>query len=112
MADWGLFLSLLNKGRGGYLDECTAVYRIHSSSYWSSLPQEDKEDGALIFLQIVRNQFGFLKGITLDQSYWRLCSEKYRRMNGLSNKVLWFYYRAMQKLWRILFLRSKELDNT
>ena len=111
MADWGLFLALLNKGPGIFLNECTSVYRVHGSSYWSSLTQEERQDGAFRFLQVMKNQFGFINGKAMHQRYWFLCSEKYRRMDGLRNWVLWFYYRAMQKIWRVLFLRKTESDN-
>ena len=108
MGDWGIILLLLNKGQGGFLPECTAVYRVHDKGYWSSISVEEREKGRYQFLQIVRNRFGFSKAIPMNQLYYRLSVKRYQRANNLAGKVkwfyyylIWFYYRLMQKFWRI-----------
>ena len=103
MADWGLFLLLLNEGPGRFMNECTSVYRVHKASYWSSLTQEERERGTLRFLEIVKDKFGTEQGRNLNQLYWLFCSNRHREMSGLHNKMLWFYYRLKQKLWKICF---------
>ena len=43
LGDWPLFSRVTYKRSIAYLDECMAVYRIHSNSYWSALSQCKRE---------------------------------------------------------------------
>lgn len=43
LGDWPLFSRVTYKRSIAYLDECMAVYRIHSNSYWSALSQSKRE---------------------------------------------------------------------
>lgn len=109
MGDWGLFLLLLDKGPGRFFDECSSVYRIHATSYWSSLPQKERVDGALRFLEIVRNEFGKQNGIALNQYYWHLCIRKHEDMKGMINKCFLYFYRVRYKISEVF--SGKKLTN-
>ncbi len=102
MADWGLFLSLLKNGPGWFMNECTSVYRVHGSSYWSSLPVTARQEGRCLFFRLVRNEFGFRKGIAMNQAYCQQKFENYRQEKNKLSNLPKLFYKVQKKFWQLL----------
>jgi glycosyltransferase involved in cell wall biosynthesis len=74
MLDWLIFVLVARYGKIGYIDDVMAVYRVHSSGWWSSMESSKRLMANIGFFEQINPYLKFQYSKTIQttlKQYWR-----------------------------------------